>query len=390
MVIRSVLKKGIGANMQNQTYAESMERDTVPEREYMPVRPSARGMRRRPPGALRRTLGSGGGRTLARGLGLFSLGLGLAQLLLPRQVQRFTGICGDHEMTMRLMGLREIGHAALILLRRDPTAGVWTRLAGDALDLTGLGTAYASACHDQDRVGLATASVAGITALDALAAWQLSQPPRGRTRYGGRYAAPSRRPITRDHAFHVLKSITINRSPEMLYQYWRNFENLPRFMYHLQSVQVQDERRSHWVAKAPAGMQVAWDAEITEDRPNELIAWQSLPGADVPNSGRVRFLPGPAGRGTVVRVEIEYRPPGGALGKLVAKLFGEEPQQQVAGDLRRFKQVMETGEVVRSEGSPQGMGVHRQHPARPRLRSNGERRTSEAPEQPHATAAASS
>jgi uncharacterized membrane protein len=157
-----------------------------------------------------------------------------------------------------------------------------------------------------------------------------------------------------------------------MYTYWRNFENLPRFMYHLESVERLDERRSHWVAKGPAGTQVEWDAEITDDRPNELIAWRSLPDAQVPNSGMVRFEPGPAGRGTVVRVEIEYRPPGGALGKAVAKLFGEEPGQQVAGDLHRFKQVMETGEVVVSEGSPHGFGQKQQKPAQPL--GNGEKR----------------
>ena len=316
-----------------------------------------------------------GAEKVARGLGWFSIGLGLAELLMPRAVARICGGEGKHTALIRLYGLREIAAGLMIFSSRKPAAGVWSRVAGDAIDLATLAAAYVNPRTNKAGVLFATANVLGVTAVDIMCAQELSV-QKGR--------------MTEDGAIRSKRSVSVNRPPEELYRYWRDFSNLPRFMYHLQSVQVQDERRSHWVAKAPAGMQVAWDAEITEDRPNELIAWQSLPGADVPNSGRVRFLPGPAGRGTVVRVEIEYRPPGGALGKLVAKLFGEEPQQQVAGDLRRFKQVMETGEVVRSEGSPQGMGVHRQHPARPRLRSNGERRTSEAPEQPHATAAASS
>jgi uncharacterized membrane protein len=118
------------------------------------------------------------------------------------------------------------------------------------------------------------------------------------------------------------------------------------------------------VAKAPGGT-VEWEAEITADRPGELIAWRSLPGARVPNAGRVRFEPAPGGRGAVVRVELDYNPPGGVLGAAVARLFGEEPNQQVAGDLRRFKQVIETGEVVRSDATLLGTSLHDQRPARP-------------------------
>lgn len=152
----------------------------------------------------------------------------------------------------------------------------------------------------------------------------------------------------------VRQSVTINRSPEELYQFWRNFENLPRFMNHLESVATIDQRRSHWVAKAPAGTTVAWDAEIISEQENESIAWRSLPDADVPNSGSVRFVPGPQGRGTEVHVTIGYHPPAGALGATVAKLFGEEPNQQVEEDLRRFKRLMETGEIATTEGQSRG------------------------------------
>jgi uncharacterized membrane protein len=152
----------------------------------------------------------------------------------------------------------------------------------------------------------------------------------------------------------VEKSVTINRSPEELYTFWRNFENLPRFMNHLASVRVQGDRRSHWVAKGPAGTTVAWDAEITEERPNELIAWHSLPNADVDNTGSVRFQPGPSGRGTEAHVQIAYNPPAGAVGAAVAKLLGEEPNQQIAGDLRRFKNLMEAGEIPTIDGQPHG------------------------------------
>jgi uncharacterized membrane protein len=122
-------------------------------------------------------------------------------------------------------------------------------------------------------------------------------------------------------------------------------------MTHLQSVQLTGEKRSHWVAKAPAGTAVEWDAEVTHDQPHALIAWRSLAGADVANSGSVRFERAPGSRGTIVRVELYYNPPGGVLGAMVAKLFGEEPAQQLQDDLRRFKQIMEIGEVVQSDAS---------------------------------------
>ena len=152
----------------------------------------------------------------------------------------------------------------------------------------------------------------------------------------------------------VEKSLTINRPPEELYRFWRDFENLPRVMSHLESVHVTGENRSHWVAKAPAGTTVEWDAEVYNEKENELIAWRSLEGADVDNAGSVRFERAPGGRGTVVRVSLKYDPPAGKLGAAVAKLFGEEPEQQVQDDLRRFKQFMETGEALTTEGQPSG------------------------------------
>jgi uncharacterized membrane protein len=152
----------------------------------------------------------------------------------------------------------------------------------------------------------------------------------------------------------VEQAMTINKPAAELYEFWRNFENLPQFMNHLESVETLDERRSHWVAKAPAGSTVAWDAEIIEERPNELIAWRSLPNAEIENEGMVRFEEQPADRGTVVRVKLSYDPPAGIAGALVARLFGEEPRQQVMEDLRRFKRLMETGEIPTTEGQPQG------------------------------------
>jgi uncharacterized membrane protein len=152
----------------------------------------------------------------------------------------------------------------------------------------------------------------------------------------------------------------VARTPEEVYDFWRGLERLPTFMWHLESVEWTGEGRTRWTAKAPLGTSVTWDAELTEDVRGEVIAWRSLPGADVDNTGSVRFERAPAGRGTEVRVHLRYALPGGRLGATVARLLGEDPHQQVEDDLRRAKQVLETGEVVRSDGSPEG-SVARHH-----------------------------
>lgn len=160
--------------------------------------------------------------------------------------------------------------------------------------------------------------------------------------------------IPHGQGIKVEKSLTIQKPVGELFSFWRNFENLPRFMDHLESVTVQDNTHSHWVAKAPFGKTVEWDAEIINEIPDELIAWRSTENADIPNTGSVSFKTAPAGRGTILKVNLEYNPPAGALGALVARLFGEEPNQQVAGDLQRFKSLMEAGEIPTIEGQPQG------------------------------------
>jgi uncharacterized membrane protein len=152
-------------------------------------------------------------------------------------------------------------------------------------------------------------------------------------------------------AVHFRKSIIVNRAPDELYQVWRNFQELPRFVNHLLSVQVSGER-SHWVAKGPAGSRVEWDAEIVEDRPNEVIAWRSLENADVDHAGSVRFERAPGGRGSIVRVQMQYRAPAGKAGAVIAKLLGQSPEKQIAVDLLRFKQMVETGEIAQTEGQP--------------------------------------
>lgn len=162
----------------------------------------------------------------------------------------------------------------------------------------------------------------------------------------------SRASVKQGQGIKIEQSMTINKSPGELFHFWRNFENLPRFMNHLLSVEVIDSKRSHWTAKAPAGMSVEWNAEVINEIENELIAWRSLEGATVPNAGSVRFESGPNLRGSIVRVTLSYDAPGGTLGSAIAKLFGEDPKQQIEEDLRRFKQLIETGEIASTTGQP--------------------------------------
>jgi uncharacterized membrane protein len=169
-------------------------------------------------------------------------------------------------------------------------------------------------------------------------------------------------PVARD--VHVEKAIAIDKSPEELFSFWRQFENLPRFMTHLESVSCTGLNRSHWIAQGPGGKNVEWDAEIYNEKPNELIAWRSLPDADVVNAGSVRFTPLGV-RGTEVKVVLNYNVPGGKVSALLAKLFGREPGQMIAADLRRLKQILETGEAATTEGQPSG----RDPQARPAQRS---------------------
>jgi len=154
---------------------------------------------------------------------------------------------------------------------------------------------------------------------------------------------------------HASASITVKASPEEVAATWHDLERLPSFMSHLEEVSVNGDGRSHWVAAAPAGSRVEWDAEVIEDVPAERMSWRSTDGASVPNAGTVRWVGAPGARGTEVHVELSYEPPAGAAGAAVAKLFGEEPNQQLRDDLRRFKQLLETGEIARSDSTPMGV-----------------------------------
>jgi|SRR5688572_118855 uncharacterized membrane protein len=147
----------------------------------------------------------------------------------------------------------------------------------------------------------------------------------------------------------VGRTVSINRPRQELYDFWRDFRNLPLFMENIEDVTILDGNRSHWIVTGPADSTVEWDSVITEDVPGECIAWSSVAGASVPNSGRIEFRDSTNGRGTLVTVTIAYDPPAGSVGKLFAKIFRREPNIQARHELRRFKQLMETGEIPTSE-----------------------------------------
>ncbi|HWR50241.1 MAG TPA: SRPBCC family protein [Bryobacteraceae bacterium] len=295
-----------------------------------------------------RVLGNVKEERLATGLGWFSIGLGLAEVAAPQRMARLIGV-RERTALIRGLGFREIASGIGILANRRPAGWVWSRVAGDAMDLSLLGSALKTRERGRGRTAAATAAVAGVTVLDLLCSQQLTLSPE--TGYS---------------TVHVTKGITVNRSPEEVYRFWRDLQNLPRFMKHLESVQATEGTRSHWKAKGPAGMTFEWDAEITSDEPNSAIAWRSVEGSGVQNSGSVRFERAPGGRGTVVRVDLQYSPPGGAAGAQFSKLLGREPGQQIEEELRRFKQILETGEIVNSDAS-----IHRgMHPAQPPARQH--------------------
>jgi uncharacterized membrane protein len=308
---------------------------------------------------------------LARFLGWFSIGLGTAQIAVPGAVARIAGVddrspdgaTGGTRTLMRLLGAREIAAGIGILGSRRPESWLWARVAGDAMDLALLRKALRSPGNRHGRVAGALAAVGGITVLDMLESTWLSDGADG-PGTGPAQSEDTRGRDSRDSKegrMETRAAITVRRPVEEVYRYWRDIEQLPTFMYLLESVQKKEGNRSHWVVKAPAGRTVEWDAEIVEDTPNERIAWRSIDG-DVPNSGEVRFTRAPGDRGTEVRVQVDYQIPGGPIGELIGKLLGESPAQEVREDLRRFKQVLETGEVLVSEGNPEGTSRRNQFP----------------------------
>jgi uncharacterized membrane protein len=272
--------------------------------------------------------------SLTRFLGWFSLGLGAAELVAPRTVARISGTkknCG----LIRMYGLREMVAGVGILTRRDPAPWLWMRVGGDLLDLASL------VAGGRKGKGLATAgsvaAVAGVTALDVACA-QRATAERADAPRGVRAEA----------------NVLIARSPEECYRFWRELRNISRFSIANVSVRETGERTAHASIQLPGGHEYEWDVETVEDEPPQRISWRHLPGGLIEASGSVTFEAAPGGRGTLVRVQVDYDHPAAAAIAPLARFIGKHPDQLLYKSLRRMKQLLEVGEIITTEGQPAG------------------------------------
>jgi uncharacterized membrane protein len=292
--------------------------------------------------------------SLAQGLGWFSIGLGVAQIVAPRGMNRLIGVndTDRNKNVMRAVGVREIAAGIGLLSDPKPTGFAVARVAGDVMDLAMLANAFRSPENERGKTAFATAAVVGVGLLDVLCSEQLATTVP-------KVEHPTK---TRD-SLRIRKSVTVNRPVEEVYAFWRNFENLPRFMKHLESVRNTGEGRSRWKARGATDdvAAVEWDVEIVEDRVNELIAWRTLGISEISGNGSVAFVAAPGGRGTEVHVQLQYTPPAGPVGAKVARFLRDVPGIKLENELYIFKQILETGEVVHSDSS-----IHKgPHPAQP-------------------------
>jgi uncharacterized membrane protein len=266
-------------------------------------------------------------RRLAQAFGWFSIGLGLVELLAPRALGQAIGV-GDHRAALRLIGARQFVSGVGLLSERGAGSWAWSRAAGDAVDLALLSAALRSPCARPGRIVLAAATVLGLTAVDLYIGRRLMQ---------SGVAIPEIR---------VSEVVTVERTPQTLYAFWRNLENLPLFMSHLQSVSKTSERTFHCIARAPAGAFMEWDAEIVNDEPDGRIGWRTPPNSEVVHEGVVTFEPATGGRSTTAHVELLIWSRAAKIGARLARLFGKAPHRQISDDLQRLKRLLETRDVA--------------------------------------------
>jgi uncharacterized membrane protein len=277
---------------------------------------------------------------LSRGLGWLGVTLGVTELAFPRTLASVVGVDNRSpasSMIVRAMGVREIASGMAVLATPRHPAPLWARVIGDAIDLGLLGLAMTARGSNRRRLALTLGAIAGVTVVDVLAS---------------RSSARARR------FSPVITSVTINKSPLEVYEFFRKLDHLPLFMDHLASVEALGPRRSRWTAKLPAGGTVSWEAEIIEDRPGSALSWRSIEDSPIQTRGRVTFTRAPGRNMTEVRVELQLGVLGSGPSTKLARLFAKS---QVKADLQRFKQVMETGEVLYSDASRH----RRPHPAQP-------------------------
>ncbi|MDP9363870.1 MAG: SRPBCC family protein [Chloroflexota bacterium] len=275
----------------------------------------------------------------ARVLGWCSIGLGLVELVAPKRFGNYVGL-GHRPGLLRLYGLREIGHGAAILTRRDPALGVWSRVGGGTLDLAALGAEFVDGNPKKVRVAVAAGVAAAIGAVDVVTAQRLSAAGRQGNGASGSGDKEAKRVIT------------IGKSAEELDRLWREPDTLPRLLEGAAEVTVVDAKRTRWKVNGPLGRTLQWETEVVEDRPGELLSWASASGADVTNEGSVSFRPGPPDWGTEVTLDLRFSPPAGPLGAAASLLPAAVPKLAVAKALRRFKHLAETGEIAKTEPQP--------------------------------------
>jgi uncharacterized membrane protein len=273
---------------------------------------------------------------LADALGCFSIALGLVEIAAPRRFAKALGL-DDDQGVLQLLGLRELASGVGILSSRPRSGWLWARVAGDVMDLALLSRARTSRKADQGAVRLAIAAVTGLTVLDLLCSVRLEakeeETDRAKTAF-------------------LQRSTTIGKPADELHRLWRDPQTLPKIMGDIAEVSWTGEDRIRWVLHGPLGRRWVWETRLVEDRPGQLLRWQSVEGAIVPNEGSVQFRPAPRDWGTEVRLRLRFDPPGGALGNAAAGLLTYVSRIQLGRVLRRFKSLAETGEIPTTERQP--------------------------------------
>jgi uncharacterized membrane protein len=288
-----------------------------------------------------RNAGSRARSTGARNLGILSLALGAGAVLMPRRLARLSGLEPSRKW-LPLVGLRELTAGIGLLATQDATPWLWSRVVGDGMDLAVILSSLLSPNNPRKTsAAVTTAIVAAITAIDIRESLR-SSPSSDDARTT---AAPDAL---------VSSSVIISKSPQECYGYWRDVSNMTRISPLVVSITVLDPRTSRWVIESPLGRKVEWESKITADTPGERISWRSVDGGGLYHAGVVSFSRATGGRGTLVNISMHIRIPGGAAGMGLAKLLGADPHSEVREDLRRFKQLLEAGEVPTTQGQPSG------------------------------------
>jgi uncharacterized membrane protein len=277
----------------------------------------------------------------ARNLGLLSLALGAGALLVPRTLSRVSGL-EQHRRLLPVVGLRELAAGIGLLSARNPTPWLWSRVVGDGMDLAVIASCLFSSRNPRRlSAAVTTAIVAAITAIDVRESLRSSTD-----------RAAERTDAAPDSV--VTSTVIVAKSAQECYEFWRNPLNMTRISPMVESVTVLDDRTSHWLIRGPLGKSIEWDSRITGDTPGERISWRSVDGGGLYHAGVVRFEPATGNRGTLVTTSMHFRVPGGAAGVGLAKLLGTHPRSEAREDLRRFKQLIEAGEIPTTRGQPSG------------------------------------